>query len=186
MSLEEAIFEAEESMEKAVEFMSHEFAAIRTGKASPALVESIDVEAYGTSMKLKQLALITAPEPRLLVIQPFDISTVKDIERGINESKLGINPIVDGKIIRIPIPELSEERRRDLAKTVKQLAEECRVRVRACRRDAMDSAKKLQKEGEITEDGLKDAEGEIQKLTDRFVASIDKQVESKEAELMKI
>lgn len=186
MSLEEAIFEAEESMEKAVEFMSHEFAAIRTGKASPALVESIDVEAYGTSMKLKQLALITAPEPRLLVIQPFDISTVKDIERGINESKLGINPIVDGKIIRIPIPELSEERRRDLAKTVKQLAEECRVRVRACRREAMDAAKKLQKDGEITEDGLKDAEGEIQKLTDRFVASIDKQVESKEAELMKI
>lgn len=186
MSLEEAIFEAEESMEKAVEFMSHEFAAIRTGKASPALVESIDVEAYGTSMKLKQVALITAPEPRLLVIQPFDISTVKDIERGINESKLGINPIVDGKIIRIPIPELSEERRRDLAKTVKNLAEEGRVRVRACRREAMDSAKKLQKEGEISEDGLKDAEGQIQKLTDRFVAAIDKQVESKEAELMKI
>jgi ribosome recycling factor len=186
MSLEEAIFEAEESMEKAVEFMSHEFAAIRTGKASPALVESIDVEAYGTAMKLKQLALITAPEPRLLVIQPFDISTVKDIERGINESKLGINPIVDGKIIRIPIPELSEERRRDLAKTVKHLAEEGRVRVRACRREAMDTAKKLQKEGDISEDGLKDAEQDIQKLTDRFVAAIDKQVDAKEAELMKI
>lgn len=186
MSLEEAVFAAEEGMEKAVEFMTHEFSAIRTGKASPALVETLDVEAYGTSMKLKQLALITAPEPRLLVIQPFDASTVKDIERGINESKLGINPIVDGKIIRIPIPELSEERRRDLAKTVKQIAEESRVRVRACRREAMDTAKKLEKEGAITEDGLKDAESDIQKLTDKFVAAIDKHVETKEAELMKI
>lgn len=186
MSLEEAVFEAEESMEKAVEFMMLEFSGIRTGKASPALVETLDVEAYGTSMKLRQLALITAPEPRLLVIQPFDASTVKDIERAINESKLGINPIADGKLIRIPIPELSEERRRDLAKTVKHLAEECRVRVRASRREAMDAAKKLQKEGEITEDGLKDAEADIQKLTDKFVASIDKHVESKEAELMKI
>lgn len=186
MSLEEAVFEAEESMEKAVEFMMQEFAAIRTGKASPALVETLDVEAYGTSMKLKQLALITAPEPRLLVIQPFDASTVKDIERAINESKIGINPIVDGKIIRIPIPELSEERRRDLAKTVKTIAEESRVRVRACRREAMDAAKKLQKEGEITEDDLKVAETNIQKLTDKFVSSIDRHVEAKEAELMKI
>src|SRR5476649_175388 len=143
MSLDETLFTAEDSMEKALEFMMHEFSAIRTGKASPALVENLDVEAYGSAMKLKQLALISAPEPRLLVIQPFDASTVKDIERAINESKLGISPVVDGKIIRIPIPELSEERRRDLAKTVKQLAEESRVRVRACRRSAMDAAKKL-------------------------------------------
>lgn len=173
-------------MEKAVEFMLHEFAAIRTGKASPALVENLDVEAYGSSMKLKQLALISAPEPRLLVIQPFDASTVRDIERAINESKIGITPAVDGKIIRIPIPELSEERRRDLAKTVKQLAEESRVRVRACRREAMDAAKKLQKDGELTEDDLRDAEGDIQKLTDKFVAMVDKHVEAKEAELMRI
>jgi ribosome recycling factor len=186
MSLEEAIFEAEAAMDKAVEFMLHEFSAIRTGKASPALVDTIDVEAYGTSMKIKQLAVITAPEPRLLVIQPFDASTIRDIERGINESKLGINPVVDGKIIRIPIPELSEERRRDLAKTVKHQGEECRVRIRACRREAMDTAKKLQKDGEISEDGLKDAEGDIQKLTDRFVEAVDKHVATKEAELMKI
>lgn len=186
MSLEESLFEAEEGMDKAVEYMLHEFAAIRTGKASPALVDSIDVEAYGTSMKIKQLALITAPEPRLLVIQPFDASTVKDIERGINESRLGINPVVDGKIIRIPIPELSEERRRDLAKTVKQIAEESRVRIRSCRRDAIDSAKKLQKAGDLTEDELRDAEGEVQKLTDKYVAVIDKHVEQKEAELLKI
>ncbi len=186
MSAEEILFEAEEGMEKAVEFMMHEFNAIRTGKASPALVENLDVQAYGSSMKLKQLALISAPEPRLLVIQPFDAATVRDIERAINESRLGINPAVDGKIIRIPIPELSEERRRDLAKTVKQLAEEGRVRVRACRRTAMDSSKKLEKEGDLTEDALRDTEEEIQKLTDRFVGSIDKHAANKEAELMKI
>lgn len=186
MSLEESLFAAEEGMEKTVDFMTHEFAAIRTGKASPALVENLDVHAYDSTMKLKQLALITSPEPRLLVIQPFDASTVKDIERAINESKIGITPVVDGKIIRIPIPELSEERRRDLAKTVKQLAEEARVRVRACRREAMDAAKKLQKEGDLTEDDLRSAEDEIQKLTDKYVASIDRHVETKEAELLKI
>ncbi|MBE2204193.1 MAG: ribosome recycling factor [Chthoniobacterales bacterium] len=186
MSLEEVTFEAEVAMEKAVEFMMHEFNAIRTGKASPALVESLDVNAYGSLMKLKQLALITAPEPRLLVIQPFDASTVRDIERAINESRLGIHPAVDGKIIRIPIPELSEERRRDLAKTVKQIAEESRIRVRACRRTAMEAAKKMEKDGQLTEDGLRDAEVEIQKLTDRFVAALDKHTASKEAELMKI
>jgi ribosome recycling factor len=186
MNLEEMLFETEEAMEKAVEFMLHEFAAIRTGKASPALVENLDVEAYGSSMKLKQLALISAPEPRLLVIQPFDAGTVRDIERAINESRLGINPAVDGKLIRIPIPELSEERRKDLAKTVKQLAEEARVRVRSCRRTAMDGVKKLQKDGELTEDTARDSEADIQKLTDRFVAEIDKHVLSKEAELMKI
>jgi ribosome recycling factor len=186
MSIEEILFEAEESMEKAVGFMTHEFAAIRTGKASPALVENIDIEAYGSSMKLKQLALITAPEPRLLVIQPFDASTVRDIERGINESRLGINPSVDGKIIRLPIPELSEERRRDLAKTVKGIAEESRVRIRACRRTAIDTAKKLQKDGKMTEDELRDTESEVQKLTDKVVAEIDKHTAAKEAELMKI
>ena len=186
MSIEEIAFEAEESMEKAVHFMTHEFASIRTGKASPSLVENLDVLAYGSSMKLKQLALITAPEPRLLVIQPFDASTVRDIERAINESRIGISPAVDGKLIRLPIPELSEERRRDLAKTVKQLAEEARVRVRACRRAAMEAAKKLEKEGDITEDSLRDAEDQIQKLTDRMVADVEKHTSHKEAELMKI
>lgn len=186
MSLEEALFESEAGMDKAVEFMLHEFAAIRTGKASPALVENLDVDAYGSLMKLKQLALISAPEPRLLVIQPFDASTVRDIERAINESKIGITPAVDGKIIRIPIPELSEERRRDLAKTVKSLAEDARVRVRACRREAMEAAKKLQKDGDLTEDDLRVAETDIQKMTDKYVASVDKHVETKEAELMKI
>ena len=129
---------------------------MRTGKASPALVENVDVEAYGSAMKLKQLALITTPEPRLLVVQPFDASTVKDIEKALKESKIGIQPLVDGKLIRLPVPELSEERRRDLVKSLKQMAEEARVRVRTNRRNALDEAKKLQKAGDLTEDGLRD------------------------------
>ena len=188
MTLEEILFEAEESMEKAVEFMAHEFLSIRTGKASPALVENLDVlvQSYGTSMKLKQLALITSPEPRLLVIQPFDASTTRDIERAINESRIGITPAADGKVIRLPIPELSEERRRELTRTVKGIAEESRVRVRSCRRNAIVTAKKLQKDGNLTEDDLRDTESEVQKLTDKVVAEIDKQTTAKEAELMKI
>jgi len=173
-------------MENAIEFMTHEFAGIRTGKASPALVETLDVEAYGGTMKLKALALISAPEPRLLVIQPFDVGTLKDIAKAINESKIGISPQVDGKLIRIPIPELSEERRRDLAKTVKTIAEETRVRVRSCRREAMETAKKLQKAGDLTEDALRDSEADIQKLTDKAVADIDTHVANKERDLMKI
>jgi len=186
MSAEEVLFDAEAGMEKAVEFMMHEFSAIRTGKASPALVEGIDVTAYGSSMKLKQLALITAPEPRMLVIQPFDAGTIQDIEKAILESKVGITPAVDGKIIRLRIPELSEERRKDLVRTINKLAEEARVRIRACRRDAMDGVKKLQKEGKITEDELDRTEKEIQKLTDKQVGTVDKHVEHKDAELMKV
>ena len=173
-------------MDKSVDYMVHEFSSVRTGKASPALVENVDVEAYGSVMKLKQLALITTPEPRLLVVQPFDASTVRDIEKALKESKIGIMPMVDGKIIRLPIPELSEERRRDLVKALKQMAEEARVRVRANRRTAMDEARKLQKSGELTEDGLRDLEAEVQKLTDRFVKSVDDHFERKEADVMKV
>jgi ribosome recycling factor len=184
--MDEILFTAEEGMEKALDFMKHEFSSVRTGKASPALVEGIDVDAYGSLMKLKQLALISTPEPRLLIIQPFDASTTKAIEKAINESKIGITPSVDGKIIRLPIPELSEERRKDLVKTIKTMAEETRVRIRAARRHAMDSAKKMQKDGGLTEDDLKSAETQIQKLTDKYVADVDAQVASKEADVMKI
>ena len=186
MTAEEILFEAEETMEKSVDYMIHEFSAVRTGKASPALVENVDVEAYGSSMKLKQLALITTPEPRLLVVQPFDAATVKDIEKALKESKLGIQPLVDGKLIRLPIPELSEERRKDLVKSLKQMAEEARVRVRTNRRTSLDEAKKLKASGELTEDGLRDMEADVQKLTDRFVKSIDEHFERKEAEVMKV
>jgi ribosome recycling factor len=186
MTAEEILFEAEVSMDKSVDYMVHEFSSVRTGKASPALVENVDVEAYGSVMKLKQLALITTPEPRLLVVQPFDASTVRDIEKALKESKIGIMPMVDGKIIRLPIPELSEERRKDLVKALKQMAEEARVRVRANRRTAMDEARKLQKSGELTEDGLRDLEADVQKLTDRFVKSVDDHFERKEADVMKV
>lgn len=186
MDAEETLLEGELTMEKGVDYMVHEFAAVRTGKASPAIVENIDVEAYGATMKLKQLALITTPEPRLLVIQPFDASTTKDIEKAIKESKIGINPSVDGKIIRLPIPPLSEERRRDFVKSIKQMAEEARVRVRSARRDALDAIKKTQKEGKITEDQLGTYEKQIQKLTDGFVKKIDDALASKEADIMKV
>jgi ribosome recycling factor len=186
MDPDEILMTAEEGMEKAVDYMTHEFASIRTGKASPALVEGIDVEAYGSTMKLKQLAVISTPEPRMLVINPFDSSTVGAIEKAIKESKIGINPSVDGKIIRLPIPSLSEERRRDLVKTCKTIAEETRVRIRAARRDGMEHLKKAQKEGSITEDELGTYEKDVQKLTDEFGKKVDEQLTAKEADIMKV
>jgi ribosome recycling factor len=186
MNADDILLEAEDAMEKSVTYMMHEFSAVRTGKASPALVENIDVEAYGANLKLKQVALITTPEPRLLVIQPFDAATVKDIERGLKESKIGITPQVDGKIIRLPIPELSEERRRDLVKGIRQMAEEARVRIRGHRRAGIDEAKKIKKDGTMTEDQLADVEDSVQKLTDQFIKSIDEHLGHKEAEIMKV
>jgi ribosome recycling factor len=186
MSKDDILLEAEVHMEKSVDYLMHEFSSVRTGKASPALVENIDVQAYGSSMKLKQLALITTPESRLLVVQPFDASTVQDIERALKESKIGIMPAVDGKIIRLPIPELSEERRKELARSLSKMAEEARVRVRNNRRTGLDEAKKLKTGGGISEDESRDLEDDIQKLTDRFVKSIDDHLKHKEAEIMKV
>ena len=186
MTSDEILLETEDAMEKSVEYMTHEFASLRTGKASPALVDNIDVNAYGTSMKLKQLALISTPEPRLLVIQPFDASVIKDIEKGLIESKLGITPSVDGKIIRLPIPELSEERRKDLVKAARHMAEEARVRVRGARRSGIDLVKKAEKDGEITEDDRRGLEAEVQKLTDKYVKDVDQHLETKEMDIMKV
>jgi ribosome recycling factor len=186
MSRDDILLEAEVSMEKSVDYLVHEFASVRTGKASPALVENIDVHAYGSTMKLKQLALITTPEARLLVVQPFDAGTVQDIERALKESTIGITPAVDGKIIRLPIPELSEERRKELAKSLGKMAEEARVRVRTNRHAALDETKKIKTSGGLSEDELHDLEAEIQKLTDRFVKSIDDHLKHKETEIMKV
>jgi ribosome recycling factor len=186
MTPDEILFEAEAGMEKGVEYMLHEFAAVRTGKASPALVEGVDVSVYGTSMKLKQLALISTPEPRLLLIQPFDGSITKDIEKALKESKIGITPAVDGKLIRMPIPELSGERRKELVKTVRHMAEEARVRIRSGRRNGIDEIKKIERAGEITEDERHHLEEEIQKLTDKFVKEIDAHADSKENDIMKV
>jgi ribosome recycling factor len=186
MDPDEILMNAEEGMEKAVEYMKHEFAAIRTGKASPALVDNIDVECYGSMMKLKQCAAISSPEPRMLVVDAFDPKTVPAIEKAIRESNIGINPVVAGKIIRLPIPPLSEERRRDLVKSCKNIAEDTRVRVRSCRRDAMEGLKKCEKDGKITEDDLKTFEKDVQKLTDDFGKKVDETFAAKEAEVMKV
>lgn len=188
MDEEMTLLEVDEHMAKSVEWMAHEFSAVRTGKASPALVENIDihVQSYGSAMKLKQLALITTPEPRTLMVQPFDPSTVQEIERGLRESKLGINPAVDGKIIRLPIPELSEERRREMVKLIKQISEEAKVRVRGARKDGMDTLKKAEANKEITEDDLHRLEKEVQSLTDKHVSDIDSHMEKKEKEVMTV
>jgi len=180
--------ETEEAMHKSVEYMIHEFAGVRTGKASPGLVENLDVhvQSYGSTSKLKQLAVISTPEPRLIVISPFDPSTVRDVERAIKESRLGINPAVDGKTIRLPIPELSEERRRDLVKLIKGMAEDGRVRIRGERKNAMDTVKKLKAASTITEDQMHDLEKEIQTLTDKYVKDIDEHVAKKEEEVMRV
>lgn len=188
MPAQNALKETETAMKKAVEYMTQEFAAVRTGKASPALVENLDVHvaSYGSNMKLKGLAVITTPEARQIMIQPFDPSTLKDIEKAINESKLGLNPVPDGRSIRLPIPELTEERRKELVKTIKAMAEEGRVRIRACRKEGMDSSKKMKSGGELTEDQMHDMEKQVQVLTDKFVKEIDLHVGEKEKEIMTV
>jgi len=166
--------------------VQHEFNAVRTGKASPELVSHMRVDVYGSSMALREIAAITVPDARLIVIQPWDGSNVDPIRKAIEESKLGITPQVDGKIIRLPIPPLSEERRLDLGKAVRKMAEEGRVSIRANRRHAIDEIKKLQKDGEVTEDEQEKAEKEIQKLTDQYIGEIDKSSAAKEADLLKV
>lgn len=188
MNPEEAIFEVEDAMQKCVDYLLHEFSGVRTGKASPALIENLDVlvHAYGSSSKLKSLAVISSPEPRMLMVQPFDPSTTRDIERAIRESKLGLNPAAADRSIRVPIPELSEERRREMVKLIKQLGEEAKVRLRAVRKDGMDAAKKMKAENIITEDGQKSFEKEVQELTNKYVKKIDEAAVAKEADLMKV
>jgi ribosome recycling factor len=179
---------ATDAMTKAVEHTIHEFASVRTGKASPALVENVDVhvQSYGSHMKLKQLAMISTPEARLIRIEPFDPATIRDIERGIQESKLGLNPAIEGKVIRLPVPELSTERRQQMVKSIKQMAEESRVRVRSARRDALEALKKEQKDGGITEDELRRGEKEVQTITDKKIGEIDSHVTAKEKEVMTV
>ena len=186
MALDDILLEAEEKMLKSTEVIQGEFAGIRTGKASPDLVNNIMVEAYGVQMRLKEMAAVTTPDSRLILIQPWDGNNVDPIRKALEESKLGITPQVDGKLIRLPIPPLSEERRQDLVKAVRKMVEEGRVSIRANRRHALDELKKIQKSGEITEDQLEDAEKEVQKLTDQYVEIIEKGVTTKEAELLKV
>ena len=174
------------TMQQAIDIMQKAFASVRTGKASPALAESIMVEYYGGQNRLKDIAAITVPEPRLLVIQPWDQNAVKSIEKAILASDLGISPVSDGRVIRLPIPELSEERRTEMTKLVRRRAEEARVEIRNTRRDSNEFIKKAQKNSEITEDEMKSLTDQVQKLTDKMIEQVNKVVEAKEAELMMV
>ena len=188
MTPESALEETKATMQAAIEHLKKEFSSIRTGKASPALVENLDihVEAYGSQMKLKELAVITTPEARMIMVQPFDPSVANDIDRGIRESKLGFNPVNEGKVLRIPIPELTEERRKEFVKALKTMGEDARVRVRAGRKDGMDAGKKMKNEKVLTEDQEHDFEAEVQTLTDTHIKEIDELVSGKEKEVMTV
>ena len=186
MTLQEVLDSMEEKRMKTLEFVHSEFATVRTGKASTSLVEYIPVEAYGSHMRLRELAGISTPEPRLIVVQPWDATLVQAVEKAIMKSELGVNPRVDGKIIRIPIPELDQERRRELDKICKKMAEDGRIAIRSERRHAHDLAKKLQKDGDITEDELKHSEKEIQNKTDEYIKEIDTVLSHKEKEILAV
>lgn len=178
--------EAERRMKGALESVRREFSTIRTGRANPAILDRIEVEAYGTKMDLKSVANVGVPEPRLLTVTPFDPSTLKEIERAIRNSDIGLNPQNDGKLLRLPIPELTEERRKDLIRLAHGMAEEGRVSVRNVRRDEMRDIHELRKMGEISEDDMHRAEEELQKLTNGYVGRVDSALSDKEAELMEV
>lgn len=177
---------AEGKMKDTVEAAVKDFATVRTGRANPALLDRIVVDYYDTPTPLNQLASVSAPEPRLLVITPWDKSVLGKIERAIQKSDLGLVPTNDGNVIRLMIPHLTEERRRDLVKLVRKMAEEKRVAIRNVRRDAIERFRAMEKEGTITEDDLKRAQDEVQKLTDKYIGEVDKLLADKEVEIMQV
>lgn len=176
----------EEKMEKTINVLEENFAEIRAGRANPAILNKVKVDYYGVPTPINQVAGISVPEARMIVIQPWDASILKEIEKAILVADIGINPNNDGKLIRINFPELTEDRRKEIVKDIKKLSEEAKIAVRAIRRDAMDLAKKEQKDGEMTEDEEKQAEDKIQKLTDKKVAEIDDMSAKKEKEIMSV
>jgi ribosome recycling factor len=184
--IDELLADARERMHKSVEAMRGEFGSVRTGRASPALLDRIQVDYYGTTTPLKQLATIGAPEARLLTIQPYDKSSIKAIEKAIMESDLGLTPGNDGNVIRLTIPELTEERRKDLVRIVRGIAEDGRVGVRNVRRDIMHDLRELKKEGEVGGDDEHRAEEALQKLTDERVHEIDELLKHKEQEILEV
>jgi ribosome recycling factor len=184
--IKDALTEAEERMKGAIGALSNDLAAIRTGRASPAIVERLDVQYYGSPTPLQQLATISAPEPRLLTIKPFDPASLKDIERAILASELGLTPNNDGKLIRLSIPALTEERRKGLTKVVHHRLEEARVAVRNVRRSVHEDMREFEKEKLVSEDDLKHGETELQKLTDKYIEKIEELGKRKEAEIMEI
>lgn len=176
----------EEKMQKCVDYLVADFAAIRAGRANPNVLNKIRVDYYGTPTPIQQVANVSVPEPRMIQIAPWDRSLIKAIEKAIMTSELGINPSNDGSVIRLIFPEVTEERRKQLAKDVKKKGEEQKVAVRNVRRDGVDAVKKLEKASEITEDDRKDLEEQLQKMTDKFVKNIDKAVEDKTKEIMTV
>lgn len=186
MPSDEILLEAEEKMIKTEEVVQRDFASVRTSKASPALVENIQAEVYGSMMRIRELASITTPEPRMLVIQPWDAGALHPIEKAIQKANIGLNPTVQGKLIRLIMPELSEERRTEFVKLTHRMAEEGRVALRHVRRDAMELLKKEKAAGKIPEDEEKHAEKELQKLTDQYTAKIEAHVQHKEKEIMTV
>jgi len=185
-TVDELIQDAVSRMDKSVEAVRHEFNSVRTGRASPALLDRIQVEYYGQKTPLKQLATISAPESRLLSIQPFDPSSLRSIERSIQESDLGLTPSNDGKLVRLPIPQLTEERRKELVKVVKNRAEDGRVSVRNVRRDARKDLEGLEKQGELSRDQLERVEKDLEKAVHEVIAEIDEMVGHKERELLEV
>ena len=186
MSLEKYFKEAEYKMKKAFDMFHHDLSAVRTGVASTALIDNIQVECYGSIMPLNQLAAISTPEPALIVAQPWDANNLTPIEKAIMKSDVGLMPNNDGKLIRINVPPLSEERRSDLIKVVKKRAEEARIATRNIRRDENDNIKKLEKAKEITEDDMREGISKIQNITDKYIAKVDEFLKRKEAELLKV
>ncbi len=182
----EVMKDAEARMKKAVEIYQYELQGIRTGRASPLLVERLEVEYYGTMTPLNQLAAITVPEPHLISIKPWDVSAIKAIEKAILKSGLGLTPNNDGKVVRLVVPPLTEERRRELVKLVHSKTEEAKVAVRNVRRDAIEDLRKMEKKGEITEDDLKDGKEEVQEITDKYIEEIEKLEKQKEEEIMEV
>jgi ribosome recycling factor len=183
-SVDDVLLEADDHMDKSLKALAHEFSLVRTGRASPALVEEVRVDYHGTPTPLQQLALIRAPEPRLLTIEPWEKNIIRNIEKGLSDAKLGLNPQNDGKLIRIAIPPLTEERRKDLAKGCQQQSEQGKVAVRNVRREAIDQLRKMEKAGEMSEDELRRAQDDVQKLTDDYVKKIDQLLAAKQAELL--
>ncbi len=177
---------AESKMEKAIAVLQADLAAIRAGRANPAILDKVTVEYYGVPTPIQQVGTIAVPEPRTITIQPWDASILGEIEKAILKSEVGINPNNDGKTIRLNFPPLTEERRKELVKGISKRGEECKVAVRNIRRDSLEAFKKQKKDGEITEDDLKDLETRIQKLTDKFVASVDTIVKDKEKEILEV
>ena len=185
-SSDDVLLETEDKMEKAVAHLQQGLGGLRTGKASPSLVDQINVECYGTQTRLNQMALISTPEPRLIVIKPYDPSSLPAIEKAILAANVGVTPLNDGRIIRVPIPELSEERRKDLTKVANRMGEEARVALRAIRRDGNDAIKALQKAASISEDDRDRALAEVQKYTDSFSKKADEFVAAKEKDIMAV